>query len=452
MPASAVPPSAPSGRAGPRRAAADDARTRPIGADPRTSEARASGTRAPLMRHRADRPVSGVAAGAARHLGLSPRTARAGFAVLALAGGAGLALYVWLWLLMPEEGADGAPTGEAPSLRGRAPEVLERVREGGWPVLLAAVVLGVGVITIADGLGLAVDWALVGPMAVLVIGLGLAWMQLDLAGGPPAGRVGRVVRLALGTALVLLAVLAIVLGGVTSGDLWLGLLVAVALIAGVAMVAMPYALSWLRRRDAERTAFAVQAQRAEIAAHLHDSVLQSLALIQRRAHDPEAVARAARAQERELRRFLALDDRGGHDSLAATLREHAAAVEDAHGRRVEVVAVGEASGAWLEPLTAAAREAMLNAARHAGDAQVFAEVAEDDDGRTVAEVFVRDRGPGFDPGAVPADRLGVRESVVGRMERAGGAARIRSGPGGTEVHLTLTRPDRVPPHAAQERP
>ena len=417
-----------------------------------TPSAPAPAPRPPLMRHGADRPVSGVAAGLARHLGMPAGRVRAALALLSLLGGAGLALYVWLWLLMPEEGPDGAPAADAPTLRGRAPEVLERVREGGWPVLLAAVVLGVGVLTVADGLGLAVDWALVGPVAVLVIGLGLAWMQLDLAGGPRAGRSGRLVRLVLGTALVLLAVLSIVLGAVSSGELWRALLAAVAMLAGAALVAMPYVLAWLRRRDAERTAFAVQAQRAEIAAHLHDSVLQSLALIQRRAHDADAVARVARAQERELRQFLALDSRGGPRSLAEALEEHAAAVEDAHGSRVEVVAVGRAAGAWLEPLAAAAREAMQNAARHAGDAQVFAEAGEDDRGRTVAEVFVRDRGPGFDLPTVPADRLGVRESILGRMERAGGAARIRSGPGGTEVHLTLTEPEGARARTGQEHP
>lgn len=299
-----------------------------------TPSAPAPAPRPPLMRHGADRPVSGVAAGLARHLGVPVGRVRAALALLSLVGGAGLALYVWLWLLMPEEGPDGAPAADAPTLRGRAPEVLERVREGGWPVLLAAVVLGVGVLTVADGLGLAVDWALVGPVAVLVIGLGLAWMQLDLAGGPRAGRSGRLVRLVLGTALVLLAVLSIVLGAVSSGELWRALLAAVAMLAGAALVAMPYVLAWLRRRDAERTAFAVQAQRAEIAAHLHDSVLQSLALIQRRAQDADAVARVARAQERELRQFLALDSRGGPHSLAEALEEHAAAVEDAHGARV----------------------------------------------------------------------------------------------------------------------
>ena len=114
--------------------------------------------------------------------------------------------------------------------------------------------------------------------------------------------------------------------------------------------------------------------------------------------------------------------------------------------------MGRAAGAWLEPLAAAAREAMQNAARHAGDAQVFAEAGEDDRGRTVAEVFVRDRGPGFDLHTVPADRLGVRESIVGRMERAGGTARIRSGPGGTEVHLTLAEPEGARARTGQEHP
>ena len=181
-------------------------------------------------------------------------------------------------------------------------------------------------------------------------------------------------------------------------------------------------------------------------------MLQSLALIQRRAQDADVVARVARAQERELRQFLALDSRGGPHSLAEALDQHAAAVEDAHGARVEVVAVGRAAGAWLEPLAAAAREAMQNAARHAGDAQVFAEAGEDDRGRTVAEVFVRDRGPGFDLHTVPADRLGVRESILGRMGRAGGTARIRSGPGGTEVHLTLTEPEGARARTGQEHP
>ncbi|MCG7421459.1 PspC domain-containing protein [Micrococcus sp. ACRRV] len=393
-----------------------------------------------LLRHAADRPVSGVAGGVARHLGLDPRLARAGFAVLALAGGAGIALYAWLWLLMPEEGPDGAPAGPAPTLRGRAPEVLERLREGGWPILLAVVVLGVGVLTVADGLGVPVDWALVGPVAVLVIGLGLAWMQLGAADGPEGGRWARRARLGLGTALVLLGVLAIVVGAVTAGDLWLGLLVAVALLAGGALVAMPFVLARRRRRDEERTEAAVRAQRDEIAAHLHDSVLQSLALIQRRADDPETVARVARAQERELRQFLALDSARAHGTLAEAVEDHAAAVEDAFGRRVEVVSVGEASGPWLEPLASAAREAMVNAARHAGDVQVFVEVSEDDGGRTLAEVFIRDRGTGFDLADVPADRLGVRESILGRMRRAGGTARIRSGPSGTEVQLSLADP------------
>ncbi|MDX2340204.1 PspC domain-containing protein [Micrococcus sp. M4NT] len=404
----------------------------------------ASPARPPLARHGADRPVAGVAAGVARHLGLSTAAVRWGFVLLTLAGGAGAALYAWLWLLMPEDApgtpaADGA-AGPAPTLAARLPEVAERVREGGWPLLLAAVLLGVGGIVAADGLGVDVDWALVGPVAVLVIGLGLAWMQLDLGRGGRGERGGRLVRLALGSGLVLLAVLALAVGAVGSGELWLGLVVAVAMLAGAALVAMPYLLAWQRRRDEERTALAVHAERAEIAAHLHDSVLQSLALIQRRAEDPETVARVARAQERELRRFLFPEAARLGGTLRERLEETAAEVEDAHGRRVEVVAVGEASGAWLEPLVAAAREAVLNAARHAGDVQVFAEVTDDDGAPRLAEVFVRDRGAGFDLDEVPADRMGVRESILGRMRRAGGSARLRSGPGGTEVHLALPEP------------
>lgn len=430
MPATATPPPAPA-----RPPSTPSSATR-------APQAR-SVPRPPLARHGVDRPVAGVAAGVARHLGLPTGAVRWGFALLTLAGGAGAVLYAWLWLLLPDEAPGGAPHARpaaASTLAARLPEAAERLRGGGWPLLLAAVLLGVGGIVVADGLGITVDWALVGPVAVLVIGLGLAWMQLDLSQDPGRARTGRLVRLVLGTGLVLLAVLAIAVGSVGSGELWLGLVVAVALLAGTALVAMPYVLAWQRRRDEERTALAVHAERAEMAAHLHDSVLQSLALIQRRADDPETVARVARSQERRLRGFLFPAAAGAQGSLREMLEAEAAAVEDAHGRRVEVVAVGDASGAWLEPLVAAAREAVLNAARHAGDVQVFAEVSESDDGARLAEVFVRDRGAGFDLDAVPADRRGVRGSILGRMRRAGGTARIRSGPTGTEVHLSLADP------------
>jgi signal transduction histidine kinase len=175
---------------------------------------------------------------------------------------------------------------------------------------------------------------------------------------------------------------------------------------------------------------------------VHDSVLHTLTLIQRNAEDPREVARLARAQERELRAWLYRPEGTGRDdeptTLAAAVRAAAAEVEDAHGVPVEVVCVGDCP--LDERLTAqmqAAREAMVNAAKYGGDGavQVYAEV----EGSTVF-VSVRDHGPGFDLDAVPGDRMGVRESIIGRMQRNGGQARLRSAPGGgTEVELEMER-------------
>lgn len=191
-------------------------------------------------------------------------------------------------------------------------------------------------------------------------------------------------------------------------------------------------------------------ERAETAAALHDSVLQTLALLQRRADDPAAVVTLARSEERALRAWLAgagsPQGSGGSPgprtgpvgSFSAAVTAAAAEVEGRFGVRVDVVTVGEADlDDDLAALVAAAREAMANAAEHAGVAEVacYAEVA---DGR--ASVFVRDRGCGFDPTAVPADRRGLAESIVGRVERRGGTAAIRTSPGeGTEVELALPR-------------
>jgi signal transduction histidine kinase len=184
-------------------------------------------------------------------------------------------------------------------------------------------------------------------------------------------------------------------------------------------------------------------ERAEVAAHVHDSVLHTLTLIQRHADDPREVAKLARAQERELRAWLYRPEGDGRDDVPSTLAEAvrlaAAEVEDAHGVPVEVVCVGdcpldERLGAQIQ----AAREAMVNAAKYGGDepVQVYAEVEEQR-----VFVSVRDRGPGFDLDSVPDDRMGVRESIIGRMKRNGGEARLRPAPGGgTEVELEMERP------------
>jgi len=250
-------------------------------------------------------------------------------------------------------------------------------------------------------------------------------------------------RTGLGVALVLAAGVAFLqsTGSLSAARDVVLAAIAVAVVLGV--IFAPWVMRLVRSLTAERAERIRSQERAEMAAHLHDSVLQTLALVQKRADDPRAVASLARRQERELRAWLggrgsARDAASGERRLGTALELAAEEVEDAHGVPIEVVAVGDLplddAG---EAVVAAAREAMQNAAKFGGGApvDVYAEVT----GERV-EVFVRDRGPGFELAAVPDDRRGVRESIVGRMQRHGGRAEIRSEPGaGTEVELSLER-------------
>lgn len=207
-------------------------------------------------------------------------------------------------------------------------------------------------------------------------------------------------------------------------------------VVGAGLVVGPWLLRTNRALRFERAERIRSQERADVAAHLHDSVLQTLALIQRRSADPQAVAQLARTQERALRRWLFEPADATALLLGSALRDVAAEVEDAHGVPVEVVVVGDiAVGERYPPLVAATREALLNAVRHSGAVQVdvYGEVGADG-----VEIFVRDRGVGFDPSSVPSDRLGVRGSIVDRMVRHGGSADVRSEPGdGTEVRLWM---------------
>jgi signal transduction histidine kinase len=215
-------------------------------------------------------------------------------------------------------------------------------------------------------------------------------------------------------------------------------IIAVVVILALALVLAPFWWRLGRNLATERRERIRSQERAELAAHLHDSVLQTLTLVQKRADDPREVAQIARRQERELRDWLfERERRQPGTSLAAELEGAAVQVEEAHRVPIDVIAVGDAAvGERGEALVAAAREAMVNAAKFAPDAGEIAVYAELSNGR--AQVFVRDRGAGFDPTAIPGDRKGVRESIVGRMERSGGTATIRSGPdSGTEVALEI---------------
>jgi signal transduction histidine kinase len=220
-----------------------------------------------------------------------------------------------------------------------------------------------------------------------------------------------------------------------------GLIFAVVALAGLAVVVAPLLYRMFSQLRTEREARIREQERAEIAAMVHDQVLHTLALIQRNAGDSKAVLRLARGQERSLRNWLYKPAAVSCEVLSAALEEAVAEVEDTYAIAVESVMVGDADvDDRVGALVAAAREAMVNAAKHAKvqTISLYAEVEPEK-----VSVFVRDRGVGFDLSTVEDDRHGVRGSIIGRMERHGGKAEIRSEPGdGTEVRLTMPVPER----------
>lgn len=264
-------------------------------------------------------------------------------------------------------------------------------------------------------------------------------IALNLAGGRDLPRVAATlswVGFALALALAVGLVVLWASGALDeAGDT---VLAAVVVAVALGLISAPIWIGLLRRLSVERSARIRADERSELAAHLHDSVLQTLALLQGRADDPAEVARLARRQERELRSWLAgTEPPQPGERLADALRAAAEEVEEQHRAQVEVVIVGDAPlSEPLEALVGASREALNNAAKFAagsGPIRLYAEIEHGE-----ARVFVDDRGPGFDPDAVPQDRRGVRESIAGRMSRHGGSAEIRSKPGaGTEVELTM---------------
>lgn len=403
--------------------------------------------RPPLLRSD-DAVIAGVCAGLAVHLGISLRAARVGMVALALVGGAGVVLYGWLWLLVPttEERRRGAARtaglrlGE-PALAGPQPKWTGSFgTAGGREVLLGVGLLVLAAAFIAQQLGVTIQWGWLLPVGAVALGAVLAWSQLDearrarLMNSAGATRAEAVARLTAGLVLVTVGLLILVSGSLSWEFTWPVLLATAAVLGGVGLVLAPWAVKFWKDLEEERSARVRETERAEIAAHLHDSVLQTLALIQNRAASEQDVVRLARAQERELRRWLYTDASEGPDNLADSVKAVAVEVEEAYGHPVDVVSVGDTPMTpKQEALVQATREAILNAAKHAGGAiSVYLEA-----GPGVSQVFVRDRGSGFDLATVPPDRLGIRESVMNRMQRHGGTARIRSSETGTEVQLTM---------------
>jgi signal transduction histidine kinase len=389
-----------------------------------------AGPVAPRMYRSSDgRVLAGVARGLADHLGVDVLLVRLAFILLAAAGGAGVVMYGLFWVFAPQNPFEA----DQP-----------RDRERDLTMLLALGSLTIGGLLLLHALGLGFGPGLAVPLAVVGIGVAILWRQADddarqrWRAATGAHRLTGAARVGVGAALVIVGAGAILVGPARMGGTTGGLVAALVVVAGLALVSSPWWLQMARELSAERNARIREQERAEVAAHVHDSVLHTLTLIQRHVDDPREVTRLARSQERELRGWLYRGRADPDQDLAAALERAAAEVEDAHGIAIEVVVVGDCPmDEHLAALRDAAREALVNAAKYAGGAPVslYAEVEPDQ-----VTAFVRDRGPGFDPDDVPEDRLGLRQSVRGRMSRNGGTAVVRSAPGdGTEVQLEMPR-------------
>ncbi|MBC3843892.1 PspC domain-containing protein [Streptacidiphilus sp. 4-A2] len=422
--------------------------------------------------------ISGVASGLAAHLGVPVFWVRAAFVVLLLGNGLGALLYAAFWFAVPmgiragspptswqsgnvgpyslvkqpkgwrrglqavQQTLQGEPLDEnGPGGRGAARDEAQR------GPLLALIALVAGVLVLVNTLTRQSSSPYVWPFLVAGLGVAVVWRQADDVRWSrwfslDGGRRSSVLRLSAGVALVVAGVVAFLVVSGSLGDFAKVAQAVLVVLAGALLLGGPYLLRMWQDLTAERRERIRAQERAEVAAHIHDSVLHTLTLILRNADDSKEVSRLARAQERDLRQWLyrptGPEEPDTPATLAESVRTVAAEIEDLHGVPVEVICVGDCP--MDEKLAAqlqAAREAMVNAAKYGGGepVSVYAEV----EGNTVW-VFVRDRGPGFDLASVPEDRMGVRGSIIGRMERHGGHARVRPAPaGGTEVELEMER-------------
>jgi signal transduction histidine kinase/phage shock protein PspC (stress-responsive transcriptional regulator) len=394
-----------------------------------------------LYRSTDDRILAGVCGGLAEHLDIDVRAVRIAFVVLAFVGGTGLILYAAFWAIVPQQSDATGPSATRSRSSRRRPDRGD---------LVALCVLAGGVVLLVRQSGLWIGDTFVWPVLAAAVGVAIIWHQADesqrrrwaaSARAPLTERPARLVaaRLATGFILVVLGVVWLLVSQDGLRAASRGLLAVAVAVVGLALITGPWWWRLARELTDERGERIRAQERAELAAHLHDSVLQTLALIQGKANQPREVQRLARAQERELRSWLfGRRQADGGGTLATAIEATAAEVEEMHTTNIDVVAVGDAPlDDRLAAVVAAAREAMVNAAKFAGveRVQVFVEVEGDK-----VTVFVRDRGVGFDPATVDSDRRGVSESIVGRMARNGGSAIVRSSPGqGTEVELNITR-------------
>jgi signal transduction histidine kinase/phage shock protein PspC (stress-responsive transcriptional regulator) len=394
-----------------------------------------------LYRDPANRIAGGVAAGLAEHLRLPILLVRVVFVALLGANGLGALLYVAYWAALPIQPGPRRAAADGPG--GRALQGLA----------LSTVAVGVLALQLQVG-AFALDSTLVALVALVALGAGIIWHQADpnrrrsyrpFADSPVDGSRGLfLLRLIGGVVLVAVGIVGIAaflapeVSTIGIRTTLTGLVFALVAVTGVAVAFAPMLYRVFGQLREERVARIREQERADVTAMVHDEVLHTLALIQRQASDSSSVVRLARGQERALRTWLYKPSGSPAERFAAALEHVAAEVEDTYGIEVETVVVGDdENDEQVTALVAAAREALVNAARHAkvNSVSLYAEAEPER-----LSVYVRDRGTGFDLSGVADDRHGVRGSIIGRMSRHGGRAEIRTAPGeGTEVALTMPR-------------
>jgi signal transduction histidine kinase len=405
--------------------------------------------RMPLMRPKRGRWLTGVCKGIALHLGISVMWVRLAFIALTCLYGAGIIAYVFLWIFMPAgdpqavASAEHIPVEQAPLARGNQPaqagvedtavsaeslsEAIQRAPKPALVALAGFVLLTIGLLLVGTG----ADSQLIIPLLLGLAGIALAWMNLSPNGTQLLSMLGGIALIFMGWAIYVSNVTYVGWGTSPRRIMLSGFI----MIACIVLAVMPWANAMLQRLSREQALKEREEERADMTAHLHDGVLQTLALIQLHSEDPSTVFTLARGQERELREWLYQERSTSDRSVSAGLKQIAAEVEDEHGKPIEVVTVGDAHpSAQTDALLDATRQALVNAVTHGSEPiSLYCEATD-----TTVEVFVRDHGEGFDIDAIPPDRLGIRESIIGRIKRRGGTVEIVSRAGwGTEVRMHM---------------
>lgn len=409
--------------------------------------------------------MAGICRGLAEHLGWNVTWVRVGFVVATFCYGAGALFYIWCWIFAPknrdsytpslgqrfdahmntgqyspESWMSGESSAAPPNTHLKAPTAQATARpapaidfSSSWHFLLLAA-FGVVTLIALSKFGVNVSLPRAVPLVIACSGVAMSWVRLKLVSISTA-----VVAISVAIVAIALAFVVFLRMNPDAGsiEMIIATLVAASLLA---IAVVPWAAQLIKLSSDRKAQQAAAAAKVDVAAHLHDSVLQTLALIQQRSDPHSDVARLARHQEQSLRDWLVDSDQSANSSLKSLLSTAQDSLEAQYPVRFQLVTVGpDAHGVATDIAAAAAIEAMRNAAAHAGgDITVYSETS-----KSQILISVIDRGPGVNLDEIPANHFGIRESIIARAERAGGSAKFSPGPGGhgTKVEIVIPLSD-----------